>query len=426
MQARPAPQASAYAHYVLGLLSVVYVFNFVDRQILAVLLVDIQADLQVSDTLMGVLGGPTFALFYTLAGIPIARWADAGTRRTVVATGLAVWSVMTALCGLAQSYVQLLLARVGVAAGEAAGTPPSHALISDYYPPERRARALGVYGIALHLGILIGLAGGGWLSEAVGWRRAFMVVGVPGVLLALLVRLTIREPERGAFDGAPARAGASSIGDTFRHLFSLRAYRWLVIGASLASLPGYAFSTWAPTFMRRVHELSASESGAWVGLATLGGALGTYLGGEICDRLGRRDVRWYARVPALAMLASVPLAAVFLFWPAGRPPLLVYAAFLLLGAVFAAPCWAMFQALAPPHMRAQAAAIQMFVSNLVGLGAGPLVVGALNDLLAPHFGDGSIRYALLATAGVAVFAGFTCWSAGRTLERDLAPVASRV
>jgi predicted MFS family arabinose efflux permease len=409
----------AYARYVLGVLSVVYVFNFLDRQILSVLLVDIQQDLEVSDTLMGLLGGTTFALFYTLAGLPIARWADRGSRRTVLATGVAVWSLMTAACGMAQSYMHLLLARIGVGAGEAAGTPPSHALISDYYPPHQRARALAIYGISLHIGIFCGLAAGGWLNEQVGWRQAFVIVGVPGLLLAALVRLTVREPERGALDGITPPAQPQPLGETLRHLFSRRSYRLLLVGAAIVSLPGYAFSTWGPTFMRRVHDMGSAEVGLWVGLATLGGALGTYAGGALTDRFGAGDARWYMRLPAATKLVLIPVGLLVVFWPFGRPPLLLYAAFLFLGAFYSAPVWAMLQALAPPHMRTLSSAIFMFVSNLIGLGAGPLLVGVLNDLLAPRYGDEAIRYTLALVVLVNVFGAGILWEAARTLREDL-------
>jgi len=415
----PPPHRPGYAHYVLGVLSVAYVFNFVDRQILSVLLVDIQEDLGVSDTQMGFLGGTAFAIFYTLAGIPIARWADRGNRRTVLAFGVAVWSLMTAACGLAGSYWHLLLARIGVGAGEAAGTPPSHALISDYYPPHARARALAIYGIALHVGIFFGLAVGGWLNEVVGWRMAFVWVGLPGLVIAAVVRLTVREPARGALDGVVPPAEPIPLGATLRHLISKRSYRFLLGGAALVSLPGYAYSTWVPTFMRRIHDMGSAEVGLWVGLATLGGALGTYAGGELSDRLGMRDARWYLRLPAIASLAKMPIALLFLFWPSGLPPVLLYASVLFFSAVYAAPTWAMFQALAPPQMRTLSSALNMFVSNLIGLGAGPLLVGALNDLLAPRFGDESIRYTLALVLLVNVVGAVLLWESTRTLRADL-------
>ncbi|MDX1649156.1 MAG: MFS transporter, partial [Myxococcota bacterium] len=271
-----APRTPASAWYALAVLFVVYVANFVDRQILAIVLDDVKAELAVSDTLMGLLSGPAFVVFYTVAGIPIARLADRGSRRTLIACGLALWSAMTALCGLARTYPQLLLARIGVGVGEAAGTPPSHSLLSDLFPAERRATALSIYAMGIYVGVMFGYLAGGFVREAFDWRTAFLVVGLPGIPLAILVRATLREPSRGASDGR-ADEPTPPLREVVRFLATRRAFVWVTVAACFQSLSGYSILAWAPSFLRRVHDMDPSEAGLSIGLVTgLGGAFGAW------------------------------------------------------------------------------------------------------------------------------------------------------
>ncbi len=263
---RGTEPSSAYANYVLGVLFLVYVFNFIDRQILSILLEDIKQDLGVSDTAMGFLTGIAFALFYTVAGIPIARWADVGVRRSIIALGLVIWSAMTAMSGLVRSFGELVAARIGVGIGEAAGSPPAHSLIADYFPPERRATAFSIYNMGINVGIMFGFFAGGWINEYFGWRQAFLVVGLPGVALALVVRFTIREPERGATEPMASDEDAEPPMVVFRFLWSLRSFRHLAIAGGLQAFAAYGFIQWAPTFLRRVHELGSGEAGTYLGL----------------------------------------------------------------------------------------------------------------------------------------------------------------
>jgi len=282
-----------YANYVLGLLFVAYVFNFVDRQILGILLDSIKADLHLSDSVMGLLTGTAFAVFYATLGLPIARLADVWVRRTIIALGLALWSGMTAFSGRAENLVQLACARIGVGVGEAALSPPAHSLISDYFPPERRATALGIYAVGIHVGTLFGFKGGGMLDDAFGWRTTFLVVGLPGLLLALLVRFTVKEPKRGRTD--PSRAApmpAPPVLEVLRHLLKQPSFVLLSIAMGLTAFAGYAFSVWAPTFLRRAHGWSSGEAGDLGWPIGIGGALGSILAGWLADRLGRRDPRW--------------------------------------------------------------------------------------------------------------------------------------
>jgi MFS family permease len=423
---REAPFPVGYTRYALGVLFVVYVFNFVDRSILAILLESIKRDLAVSDTYLGFLSGFAFAVFYTFLGIPIARWADGGVRRSIIALALFVWSAMTAVTGLARSFLELALARVGVGVGEAGCSPPAHSLISDYFPPERRATALAIYSVGIPVGGAIGMLLGGWLDEWYGWRVAFVAVGLPGVALALVVRLTLREPPRGYWEGAAAQPGAS-VGDVLRFLAGLPAFWHMALAGALHALYGYGAGAFGPSFFRRVHGMQAGELGTWlfaIGLTT--GALGTFLGGFLGDWIGRRDVRWYMWLPGIATLVGVPFSFVFYLWPDGRTALLISIAPAVLGGMYLGPTFAMTQALVPPHMRATASAILLFVLNLIGMGLGPQIVGTLSDLLAPRLGVDSIRYALLSVvATCASWAVVHYALAARHLRRDLEAKAQR-
>jgi predicted MFS family arabinose efflux permease len=416
--AAPSP---AYARWVLGLLFVVYVFNFVDRQILSILLEPIQRDLGVSDTAMGFLTGWAFAVFYTFAGIPIARFADRGVRRSVIAAGAALWSAMTAVSGLAQSFLQLALARVGVGVGEAACSPPAHSLISDYFPPERRATALAIYASGIHFGTAFGYLAGGWINEAFGWRAAFFVVGLPGIAAALLVRLTVREPVRGASEGGAASEELPEASQVFRFLWSLRSFRQLSFASALTAFAGYGVAIWTPPFLMRVHGMGTAEIGLWLGLiAGLAGASGAYLGGLLVDRLRARDPRYGVWIPALAAILGLPFVLLLLFWPDPRQALLLSIPSTLLGAMWLGPVFALTQALVGIRMRALASAILLFVVNLIGLGLGPQVVGLLNDLLRPRFGAGAVRWSLAAVVLVtSLWAALHFALAARTLRADL-------
>jgi len=416
-----APVSPGYARYVLGLLFVVYVFNFVDRQILAILLEPIKRDLGVSDTAMGFLTGTAFALFYTFAGIPIARLADRGVRRSVIAVGAALWSAMTAASGLAQSFAQLALARVGVGIGEAACSPPAHSLLSDYFPPERRATALALYAAGIHVGIAFGYLAGGWINQAFDWRTAFFVVGLPGLGLAVLVRLTVREPARGLSEGGEASGDVPATREVLRFLWSLRSFRHVSFASALTAFAGYGVANWTPTFLVRVHGMGTGEVGTWLGLiAGIAGASGAYLGGHLVDVFRSRDARFGVWIPAAAGVLGLPFVSLLLFWPEPRQALLLSAPGTLLGAVWLGPVFALTQTLVRIRMRAVASAILLFVVNLIGLGLGPQTVGLLNDLLQPRFGAGAVRWSLAAVVLVtSLWAALHFALAARSLRADL-------
>lgn len=423
----PDPSAGkGYANYVLAILFLAYVINFIDRQILAILIPQIKADLDISDTMVGFLTGTAFALFYATAGIPIARWADTGVRRSIIALGLFVWSGMTVASGLVRSAGQMALARVGVGVGEAALSPPAHSLLADYFPPERRATALGIYSMGIHIGILFGLTVGGWLGETYGWRQAFFVVGVPGLLLALVVRFTVREPPRG---GHAAEAPASeqeaeappSVGEVLSFLWGLRSFRHLAIATGLTAFGGYAFATWGGTFLYRVHDMGLAEAGRKLGFAIgLSGAVGSVLAGVIADRFGQRDLRWWLWVPALAAFGPLPFQLFFYFHPDPDLGTMVLVPGLLLGAMYQGPVFSTVQTMAPLRMRSVASGILLFVINMIGLALGPQAVGLLNDTVFADRGEEAIRYSM-ALVGVvmAVWALVHYLLAARTLADDL-------
>jgi predicted MFS family arabinose efflux permease len=409
-----------YSYYVLGLLFTVYVFNFIDRQVLAILLEPIKQDLQASDTAMGLLAGFAFVVFYTIAGIPIARFADRTSRRSVIALGLAVWSAMTAASGLARSFTQLALARIGVGIGEAAGSPPAHSLISDYFPPERRATALSIYATGVYIGVMIAFVAGGYIREHFGWRLVYLLVGLPGIPLALLVRTTVRELPRGFSESAAVDTGVVGLGEVIRFLLSRRSFLYIAAGASCQSLGGYAILSWGPAFLERVHQLGVVEIGTSLGLIVgIGGSAGAYLGGKLADRLGARNPSWYMRLPAIQALLGVPFVVGFLLTPRTDLALLSFIPYYFIANMYIGPMLAMTQGIVKLRMRATASAILLFILNMIGLGAGSFVVGFSNDQLAARFGIEAIRYSLLGVALVGGLASIFFLQASRTLRDDL-------
>jgi MFS family permease len=427
---RPSPQepefSAAYTRYALVLLVVVYILNFIDRQVLTILLEPIKEDLDLSDTQLGFLTGIAFALLYSTLGIPLARWADRRTRRNLIAVSIFVWSVMTALQGLAKGFGTLALARVGVGIGEAGCSPPAHSILSDLFRPERRATALSIYALGIPIGGGLGYLFGGWLEEFFDWRIAFMVVGLPGVLIALVVRFTLREPTRGYWEGGGADEAGSEpptdrLVDVGRFMLGLPAFRHFSFAAALHAFYGYGAAAFNPSFFRRVHEIPVGELGTWLALiAVTTGVAGTFLGGFLADRIGRRDTRWYMWLPAIATTIGVPFVALLYLVPDGYEAIAVSAIPALLGSMYLGPTFAMAQAIVPARMRAMASATLLFIINLIGLGLGPQFVGLLSDMLAPTYGVDSIRYALLWTVGIgAGWSSIHYLLAARTLRDDL-------
>ena len=409
-----------YANYVLGVLFIVYVFNFIDRQAMSVFIGPIKAEFGASDTEMGLLVGFAFALLYTIAGIPIARWADSGNRRNIIAIGLTLWSAMTVASGMARSFTQLALARVLVGIGEAAGTPPAHSLLSDYFPLNRRATALAIYSAGAFVGSGLAYLGGGYLREYFDWRMAFIVLGAPGLLVALLVRFTVREAPRGYSEQRTVAAESSTFAQTLRFLTSSHSWVVMMAGFSLLSLTGYAVLMWGFEFFGRIHGMAPISIGNWMGLVVgIGGTVGTIAGGRLVDRMVQKNPARGLWVPVVVTLAGFPLGAVFLLADEKFVSLCCFVPFYVLLNVYVPAIYAYNQNMVRLRMRATAAAIMLFITNIVGAGLGPLVVGFLSDLFAPSFGVQSIRYALLCALGLGAIGGALLLLSSRTVERDL-------
>jgi MFS family permease len=410
-----------YRNYVLVLLMVVYVFNFIDRQILVILQESIKTDLGLSDSQLGLLSGTAFAVFYVFCGIPIARWADRYNRVNIVSAAVVVWSGMTALCGFAGSYLQLFLARLGVGVGEAGASPPSHSIISDYFPHEQRGRAMSVYSAGVYIGILIGFLAGGWIGQYFGWRIAFLVVGLPGVLLGILVKLTLREPKRGGLDKAevPDDAERSLLIDVAK-LWKLKSFRYAALGSAMNAFLGYGSLNFFPSFAVRIYELPLSVVGTWIALsAGIGGGCGVLLSGVLSDKLGRRDCRWPYWVCAWSTLAAGVLIVPTLLTGNQHVMWVLFLCVVTFQSMFLAPTVAMGQALVAPSYRAFASAMIYFVLNIIGLGLGPLAVGAVSDALAPSMGVESIRWAIMITSIAGLTGSALYFLAAKFVREDL-------
>jgi MFS family permease len=412
-----------YANYVLGVLLVVYIFNFIDRQILAILAQSIKVDLGLTDTQIGALSGLAFGIFYATLGIPIARLADRHSRVNIISICLAIWSAMTAVSGLAQNYWQLLFARIGVGIGEAGGSPPSHSLLADYFAANERATALGIYAIGIPVGILFGNLAGGWINEFFGWRNAFLLVGIPGVALAILLKLTVKEPPRGHSEGRKVAVEKVPFMDVVRTMWGFKSFRQISLGAATQAFVGYGAIAWMPAFLIRTHDMSSGEAGTALGLIIgIAGGLGTFLGGWLGDRIGHRDIRWYMWIPGYGFLIAVPASlGVFLI-----DELWVILALYVIPAftvnLYTGPTFGMTQSLAPLAMRASASALLLFIINIIGLVLGPTAVGYLSDLFQASLAmpdTESLRWALVICGMVYLISFANYVLAARHLKGDL-------
>jgi predicted MFS family arabinose efflux permease len=375
-----------YKRSVLGLLVLAYTFNFIDRTIVNTIGQAIKVDLKLTDTELGLLGGLAFAVFYTLLGIPIARLADRSNRVTIMAVSIAVWSGFTAVCGLTQSFAQLILARVGVGVGEAGLSPPAHSLISDYYEPHRRATALSIYALGIPLGVMFGAVAGGWLADHFSWRMAFVLVGLPGLLVAAAVKLFVKEPPRGHSDQGGVRVSGGvpeprpSLWSVVTTLFRNWGLIHLVAGCTLVSLAAYGTSTYAQAYFIRYFGVSYTLVGLVFGvIGGVSSAVGTLLGGWLADVSGRRDPRWYALVPAFGVTIALPFYILFFTretWQAAAWLLVLPGVFHFM---YVGPTFGLVQNVMPGPMRATAAAVLLFIVNIVGLGLGPPICGWLID-----------------------------------------------
>lgn len=433
-------QASAgYRNYVIWLLFVVYVFNFIDRQILSILIQPIKEEFALTDTQLGLLGGLAFAIFYTALGIPIARWADKNNRVKVISVSLLIWSCFTAVTGLARNFHHLLITRILVGVGEAGCSPPAYSLISDYFPLQKRSTALSIYSMGIYTGIFLGFLVGGYVAQAFGWRAAFYVVGLPGVLLALIVRLTLREPPRGFSDAVRAEAGPPPISDVLRQLWEKHSFRHLSLAGALHSFVGYGVTGFFSAFLIRSHGMTLSEVGIWLAVIySLGGVTGTFLGGFLSDRLSSQnnDSRYQLWVPAIATLLNVPFALLAYLLPEKFLVLALMIPAQACGAAFLGPTFAVTQGLVSVRERALAGSVLLLIVNLIGLGLGPLAVGMLSDVfqfrlmaqghsLADATAQG-LRWSLCVMMCVNFWAAFHYMKAAHTLRENLAAGSSTV
>ena len=403
MQDSPQEQnpifSSGYKKYVLLILTGVYTFNFIDRQLLVILQESIKQELGLSDTQLGLLTGLVFALFYVTLGIPIARWADKSNRRNIVAASLAIWGFMTAISGLVTNYWQLALARLGVGIGEAGGSPPSHSIISDYFPPEKRATALSIYSMGIYIGILFGYTSGGWIDQNYGWRIAFYAIGIPGILLAILLYLTVKEPPKGYSDpGVLKTEEESSFLEVVKLLFSKKSFVFLSFACGMHTFSTYGVGNFFAPFLARVHEMPIAQIGLWMGLTSgIGGMIGTFGGGYLADALVSKDVRWYFWIAIIAGIISMPPSLVAYFSSSTVLVMVMYFFTSMLTAFYLAPCIAATHNLVDAKKRALASAIFFLILNIIGLGLGPVSIGLVSDLLSDRFGIESLRYAFCIT-----------------------------
>jgi MFS family permease len=411
------------ALYTLGFLTLISNFNYLDRSLLGLALPLIKAEMRVSDTVLGLVTGFAFVFFYSILGVPIAWAADRFSRRNIIAIGFAVWSLMTMLSGFCANIWQIAATRLVMGAGEAAGPAPSNAMIADLFRPARRPLALSIYWLAFPIGSLTIFPILGWVAEVHGWRAMFIAAGIPGMILAVVFALTVREPPRGGTDAAAGKDTPAKAGMLESVLYLLRSPSYLLMGGCAACMGAnlYAASSWSAVFLSRVHHMSVAQIAATTGpIRGVVSAICIFGSGLLIDRLGRRDLNWRLYVPAIACLLAAPAEILFLLgksdaaWMIG---LGLSSGFVL---VHQAPVFALGMSVAPARMRTMASALFLFCSAMIGQALGPLLVGALNDHLAPVYGEQAIRYSLLINAVTAVIGGLLLLAARHWLAADIA------
>ncbi|QUD90375.1 spinster family MFS transporter [Phenylobacterium montanum] len=421
---RPKTLSARYGWFALAILFVVALFNYVDRSILSIMQVALKRDLGLTDTELGSLTGLSFAIFYTTGALPVAWLADRIARKYVLTAALAIWTLMTAASSLATGFVSLSACRIGVAVGEAGCVPASHSLISDYFPRQKRALAMAVWGLSMPLGGMLGVYLGGQLTAAIGWRGAFAAIGLGGLVLAPLVALFLKEPQRGRFDGASGVKGRS-VWASLAILWRFRSFRYLCLAEGLQAWGQTAMQAWNAPFYSRLHHMPLAHIAAALSLIIgLSGAAGTFLGGALANSLARRDVRWFMRIPAIAAVLTAPFALLQYLTPSLTLSLAAAIVPAAMVNVYMAPANAMSQSLVPADMRAFTSAMLVLVVNVIGLGLGPVSIGALSDVLAHHYGLGaaSLRWALPTVAIPATVSALLFLLSSLYLPRELSPL----
>lgn len=406
------PAVTWRSHYALGMLALIYIFNYIDRLLVSILVEPIKLEFGVSDTMIGMLSGVAFAIFYTAFGLPLGRLSDRIGRKPVIAAACVAWSIMTMLCGIATSFTMLLLFRIGVAIGEAGGSAPSLAMVSQLYPARLRSRALAVFLMGPAIGSVVGLGLGGWIAEMYGWRWAFIIIGAPGVALGVILALTVTEtkiPDSPSANNTPSPA--EKFIETFKQLLRTPAYGWIVGAASIATASGFAVGTWTPSFLMRTHALSIQEAGLLMGVAGgLTSAVGTIFCGVVTDRLVRRNAGWQLRTALIGIAICIPFGMLFYLWPSSTAFYLGSMAiptafFFYLGFAFFATWWTvpLFGSLSylfPTRQLAQATALLFMGTTLLGVGLGPLLVGMMSDFFNASMGNRGLGYALAICIGL--------------------------
>lgn len=430
--------SKSYRSLVISMLVLVYTFNFIDRQILGILAEPIKNHFDLSDTQMGLLLGLPFALLYSTLAIPIAWLADRKSRVWIMTIALTIWSAMTALCGLATSYTSLFLARIGVGVGEAGGVAPAYSLVSDYYPPQQRGRALAAYSFGIPIGSAIGIIFGGVIATVLDWRWAFIIVGGLGVLIAPIFRLVVKEPQRGFYDSPDANVHPASFGEVFKTICNKPSFWLMSFGAAASSMMGYALFGWMASFLVRSFGDALPEFFSWLpawlvpenptpilyaayfygAILLSAGSLGIWLGGYFSDKFGEKSKRSYMLVPAIAFAIILPFYIIGL---SSHNLSVVFFALMVptgLGLVWLGPVLAGIQGIAPPNMRATASALFLLINNFIGIAIGPFFIGLLSETLRGRYGDESLRYSILAGSVFYVIAAILLFLASRYIDQD--------
>lgn len=416
----------AYKRYVLGALTAVYTLNSLDQGLVTLLLQPIKSDLHLSDTQLGFLTGIAFGLFYATLGLPIARWADRGDRAKIASVAIGLWGATVMMCVFVGNFAQLVIARVAAGVGEAGCMPATYSLVGDYFPkPKERTRAMTVYMLAGPLSALLSFIIGGWINDHLGWRAAFFVLGIPGLIFAVIVRFTVSDPRSHTPSSPSANSRRPNLVAVLKILWKQPSSKHLGIGTILLFTMGLGLSPWYAAFMMRSHGLGTTELGIYLGLIFgSAGVAGIVLGGYVATRWFAGDERAQMRISALMIASLVPLSALVLLLPSKHGALLALWPLSVVCSFFYGPTFALMQRLVTDEMRATTMALVMLLANLIGMGVGPQIVGTVSDFLRPSLGDDSLRYAMLAMSCVGIWSAYHFWQVGHTVKADLLAVRS--
>ena len=418
-------QSSTYKWFALIILTFVNAINYFDRQLLVILQEPIKEELSLSDTQLGLLTGLSFAIFYSVMGIPIARLADKHSRKLVISAAISLWSLFTALTGYVNNFIQILLVRMGVGVGEAGSGPATLSMITDYFPMKQRSRANAIYASGLYVGLFFSFYSAGFLLSNWGWRKSFIYLGLPGILLSILLFLLIREPKKGKLDGQKATNAYISLKESLKILSSKKVFLYVSIASAVHSFVGYGFANWMPSFLIRVHEMTLADAGKWLALSVgIGGAVGAFVGGFINDYMARKNVKWYLWLSIISLILTTPFSLYTLFSPDGDSAALCYFIPNFFYSFNMGATLTMILGVVKVNMRALTGAIYYFIINLIGMGLGPLSVGILSDLFLPTYGTESLRYALFAVSSIYLIPIYFYWKASKHIEDELLVTSS--